>query len=390
MKTLYISSKPCFPAIDGGCVASLNFLTNLLNEGVDINYLTIGTRKHPFRLDAFPPDLRTKIKPSAVTIQTGINFFSAFISLFNNKSYNIERFFSEEVEAKILDELSRSSYDIVLLDGLYVTPYMNQIRAKFDGKILVRTHNVEFKIWEDLAKNEKRSLKGWYLNKLAKDLKRYECSILKEADGVITISNDDSIQFDKLKIKNITSIPFTIEPSASVHDYSNQSLFHIGAMNWEPNIEAVQYVLDLMPQLRSVDSQLEFIIAGMHSKEKFQSNPQDGIVVMGYVEDLERFANNMGILITPIQSGSGVRIKILEMMAQGVPIITTSIGAQGLIDFEALRIADTKAELLNAIHELRVNETSRSELGLAAKRYIAKHHDPKTIRKKLIAFIQST
>ena len=97
----------------------------------------------------------------------------------------------------------------------------------------------------------------------------------------------------------------------------------------------------------------------------------------------------MGILVSPIQSGSGIRVKILEMMALGIPIITTDLGAQGLLNFDGVRIANTKREILSAVYELVNSENKRQELGLEAKRYVNLHHNPKKVSAQLIEFIKS-
>ncbi len=391
MKTLYITSKPAYPKVDGGCVASANFLENLLNVVSELKYLSIATTKHPFDLDMFPKHWIDSIRPEAVFIETAVRPKEAIKYLFNKKSYNIDRFHDDAMSTKIFETIESQHFETVILDGLYTTPYLSEIRKAFKGKVLVRTHNVEFKIWEGLADNENNPIKKKYLKGLAKDLMKYEIETLNKVDGIMTISKEDLNDFNALGIStpksNITVTTSTVEQN---HDYTKSALFHLGAMNWTPNIEAVNHVVQLMAELRKANPGLEFHIAGVDSELLYTTNNDQGIVVEGFVQDLEGFVSEMGILISPIQSGSGIRVKILEMMALGIPIITTDLGAQGLINLEGVLIANSKQEILDAVYELVNNENKRQELGLEAKRYVNLHHNPEKISEQLIEFIKST
>lgn len=390
MKTLYISSKPAFPKIDGGCVASANFLENLSKSVSTLKYLTIETEKHKFDLNVFPTELVKLTNPESIFIDTSIRPVEALKYLFKDKSYNVDRFYSDSFRDKIYEILASETFDLIVLDGLYTTPYLDSIRKGFNGKVVVRTHNVEFAIWQGLSKNESNPFKKRYLNKLTKDLKKYEVEALNKVDGIITLSFDDLNAFINL---NITTpklmIPLTIPVQTEEHDYSNDNLFHIGAMNWGPNIEAVNRMVRLMPEIRLKKEDCEFHIAGIESESIYTNNTANGIVVDGFVNDLNRFVSQMGILVSPIQSGSGVRVKILEMMAFGIPVITTKLGAQGLIETKAIRIANTDKEIIKAVYELTSNENKRRELGLEAKSYVNLYHNPEKVSEQLIEFIKS-
>jgi glycosyltransferase involved in cell wall biosynthesis len=390
VKALYISSKPAFPKVDGGCVASADFLELLVSAGIEIKYLTISTNKHPFNKEDFPADLSAKIAPESMKIETAVRPLEAFKYLFIKKSYNIDRFYNIDFEDKIFKELDAASYDLIIFDSLYATPYLGGVRERFKGKIVIRTHNLEYKIWDDLAGNERKAVKAKYLKLLAKDLKSYELTVLNHVDGILTLSEDDLNDMKALGVTSpIITIPVTATCSEKEHDYALNSLFHLGAMNWQPNIEAVDYILDLWPEIRSKNTELEFHIAGIYAENEFDSNQAEGIIVDGYVENLEAFIENSGILLTPIQSGSGVRIKILEMMSHGIPVITTSLGAQGLSSLDGVQIANSKDEIIAAVYELVNDENKRRDLGMKAKSYINLHHNPKTVRATLIEFIRS-
>ena len=247
-------------------MASANFLDNFCKVVSSVKYLSIETEKHPFKRDAFPKELIEAVRPEAVFVKTAVRPIEAFKYLFNKDSYNIDRFYSDSFKTKIEETLSSEPFDLIVLDGLYTTPYLKSIRSVFQGKVMVRTHNVEHKIWEGLSENESNPIKKKYLSKLAKDLKNYEIETLNKVDGIATLSQDDLNDCNDLKISAPKAmIPISTEIQDNNHDYSNANLFHLGAMNWQPNIEAVEYVVDLMPEIRMKQPNMEFHIAGIDS-----------------------------------------------------------------------------------------------------------------------------
>ncbi|MBL4862977.1 MAG: glycosyltransferase family 4 protein [Crocinitomicaceae bacterium] len=390
MKVLYITSKPAYPKLDGGCVASVKFIETLLLADVRVKYLTIGTTKHPFDRLAFPSKLESWIQPESRFIDTAVRPIKAVRYLFNRKSYNIDRFYNKSFDELILSTLEDGNFDTIILDSLYSTPYLASIRKNYTGKVILRTHNVEFNIWAGRAENETNPLKKKYLKRLAKDLKRYEIDTLNAVDGIMTLTEEDKDDFLKLGVQiKSTLIPVAIDLKKVQHDYSATSLFHLGSMNWLPNIEAVNRLIGLMPKLKKEIPDVIFHITGIHAETEFQNQPDQGIVVDGFIEDLPEYTSQMGIMVSPITTGSGIRIKILEMMACGVPIITTKLGAQGINPTGNLIIADTDEEIIHAIVDLIADENKRKMLGENAISYINLHHHPITISKKIIEFIAS-
>ena len=386
MKLLLFTSKPIYPSVDGGCFASEKFISCLLNAKIDVQYVTLSTNKHPFDLSKFPENLVKKIKPIDYFINTDVRAVSALRSLFNSNSYNTDRFYSSEIEASIIELIQKESFDGIVLDSLYTLPYLTAIRSVFKGKITVRTHNVEHKLWEHYT-TEAKGLKKWYLNRLTSDLKRFELKKLSEVDAILSISNDDTAEFKKCGLKtDIVHIPVNIETVAKISPISSNRMYHLGMMDWEPNRQAVNQLVDWMPELRKRIPTLELHIAGSKSKEFIQKDEENGISVHGFVDSVNDFARNHGLLVSPIRAASGIRIKFLEAMALGIPIVTTSLGALG-IEHEScscLSIAETKEEFLEHIEELTTNSSKREEIGRNALNYIDKNHNIDTISQRIV------
>lgn len=383
-KILVISSKPPYPIIDGGCYASAQLLDNLLKTEATIKFLTIATNKHPFELDCFPLKVVDGTNPESVFINTKVTIPSAAIHLFKKGSYNVSRFHSDEMKKRI-HELLEEGFDCVILDGLFTTTYIKTIRKYSKARIILRTHNLESDLWDAYAESEKNLLKKKYLLRLAKDIRVYENHVLNQVDQIMTISPDDAEKMKKVATQvNIQVLPVAIKVFHQTTDYSNGGFFHIGSMNWQPNIEAVEELIHLASKMDQNKVHVRLAGSGMN---EWKMNVPSFVEKVGFVEDPALFAVNSGILVSPIRSGSGVRIKILEMLAAGVPVITTPKGAEGLFQKDMLLIGESEDELIAHMRELSNNEEKRKELGAKGVHYIESFHDPKKIISQLSEFI---
>lgn len=391
MNVLYISSKPAYPIVDGGAFATAAFLKTLLFQEIAVDYLFISTPKHPFKKEHFPKDFFQKLNVAQQEIDTSINIFDAFKYLFNSKSYNVARFYSKKMSELIIGRLREKTYDVIVLDSLFTTCYVEDIKSVSSCPIFVRTHNVEGDIWDGYAKNAK-GLKAIYLNKLAKDIRKYEIEILNRVDGILAITHEDLARFDSLGIQPKKKvIPVAIDCKKNKANYKNNEVYHLGAMNWYPNRESVDKLIEIWPQVRNKINEAKLTIAGKETCDFYTSQPKLGIDVIGFVDDPTSFAYEKGILAAPIISGSGIRIKILEAMAAGIPVVSTKIGAQGINDNNStnLLVAETDEELINSIIELINSKEKREEIGQNAFNYICKNHNIAQISQNLIEFFKS-
>ena len=385
MKCLYITSKPIYPIIDGGCFAMDSFLKTLSHAGFIIDHFTISTQKHPFRPDAYPEGIHVE----SVEIDTRIKTLQSFKYLFKKGSYNVARFHSEEVTEKIEALIKKNTYDFVILDSLYATTYLSSIRKYFTGKIYLRSHNCEAQIWFDLAKNEQNIPKSIYFKKLAKDLHIYESTILNKLDGVFAISQEDQEAFMKNNTKaKVCVIPVHLESNdQDEFKIEKGKIFHVGNMDWVPNREAVERLVKLFHESIHADDQLKLSLVGKNIEKHYKSSK--GIEIKGFVDDLKGFVQKSGILVSPITSSSGVRVKILEMMAYGIPVITTPSGAKGIFSEgkNAVEIQETNTALIDAILRITKDDEKLAEMQTLSKEYIKKYHNIEQIASDLKSFI---
>ena len=381
MKVLYITNKPIFPVVDGGCKAMQQFLSCLLKAEIEVDHLCLATQKHPFKAENYPNSLKENVSISSRFVQTKIQVLPALKNLIQGKSYNISRFDSPDFHADLSAKLSAENFTHVVLESLYLTPYISTIRKHSKAKIIVRTHNVEHQIWEQYAANTSNPIKKWYLKRLASAMKTAEISNLNTVDLLATISNTDAETFRNLGIKTPRiTIPVAMEVHSKKTTFSSESIFFLGSMNWQPNSEAVDWLVSsIFPALKKVIPEVRLNLAGSFMNGKFPSDKNAGIINHGFVENSTDFMLTKGILVLPIQSGSGVRMKLLEALSLGIPVVTTAIGAQGINDFSTVYCAETEEEFVAKIAELLLSTEKQLLLGQKAFEYVAENYSISTI-----------
>jgi glycosyltransferase involved in cell wall biosynthesis len=381
MKVLYITNKPIFPVVDGGCKAMQQFLSCILKAEIEFDHMCLATQKHPFKAENYPNSMTENLSISSRFVQTKIRVLPALKNLIQGKSYNISRFDSPDFHADLSAKLSAEDFTHVVLESLYLTPYISTIRNHSKAKIIVRTHNVEHQIWEQYAVNTFNPIKKWYLKRLACAMKTAEISKLKEVDLLATISNTDAETFRNLGIKTpMVTIPVAMEVQSKKTTFSTDSIFFLGSMNWQPNSEAVDWLVSsIFPALKKVIPEVCLNLAGSFMNGKFPSDKNKEIRNHGFVENSTEFMLTNGILVLPIQSGSGVRMKLLEALSLGIPVVTTAVGAQGINDFSTVYSAETEEEFVAKIAELLLSTEKQILLGQKAFEYVAENYSTSTI-----------
>lgn len=395
MRILQLCHKPPLPPVDGGCIAMHNITKGLLNNGQEVNVLAIETPKHPVKLQAFPKDYLQKTRFESVFADTTVRVMDGIRAVLKRKSYHIERFNSKDMACKLAEILKHEQFDIVHVESIYMTPYVDVIRKNSSAKIVVRMHNIEHQIWERLASNESNPFMKFLYHVNEKQLRKVEDSILNKVDGYMTISEPDYLYFEKTApdIPGVV-IPFGIDmDNYELEDdfiaSDKPSLCHIGSMNWSPNIEGIEWFLDdVWPLIHEAHPDLEFTVAGHGTPDHLMQRKDANVKFVGTVPDANEFMLDHELMIVPLLSGSGIRVKIVEAMALGRVVITTSVGAEGLSveNGKHLFIADTPEEFLSVINKCIQTPDLCTIISENARGFISLHHNNELITDKLLDF----
>ncbi|RCH55636.1 glycosyl transferase family 4 [Mucilaginibacter hurinus] len=393
MKILILSHRTLFPQNGGYPIVVYNTIKGLVKLGHQVTLISIEDKKltdRPVDRDA----ILDKITYRSHYVDTSVSFFDAFLNLFRKTAHIIERYFDEELEKVLADELRTNIYDIIQFEGLFVAPYLSVVRRSTKAKVIFRAHNIEHQVWARLSKQRADPFKKIYLGMLARRIKTYELEQLNNFDGIIVFTPQDEFFIRS----NDINIPVKVLPiSVDLHNYAPDhtktefpSLFFLGSLSWMPNREGIEWFIDnFHADLTGNDLRVRFYLAGSDIPEEFDDYEVPGkIYIQGEVDDALDFVNNKSIMIVPLLSGGGMRVKIVEGMAMQKCIISTTLGAEG-IDYEDghdILIADNREDFYDAIRRCITDESFCRKIGANARALVERHHNVEGVTDKLIRY----
>ena len=394
LNILFICNKSPWPASEGGPIAMNMLIEGLVDAGQKVKVLSANTNKYSIEPGNIPASYREKTGIELVNIDLSIKPFAAFANLFTKKSFHVERFITADFDKKLVEVLHSTAFDIVQIETVYMSPYIETIRKNSKAKIILRAHNIEHLIWGRITESTKNPIKKAYLGHLSRTLKNYETNILNLYDGIVPISEKDAGFFEKYSNTPVFPVSFGIHPKKLKTDFNKpveNALFHIGSMNWIPNEEGIRWFLDEgWPLISKRLPKLKVYLAGREMPQWLSNLNRHNVEVVGEVPDAQEFIQSKAISIAPLFSGSGIRIKIIESMAMGKAVISTKIGAEGIhyTDGKDILIANTAEEFLKASEFLYQNPAKSKEIGENARTLIFEKHNSEKIIQTLISFYQ--
>ena len=387
-----LCNKSPYPPSEGGPMAMNSIVNGLIEAGHKVKILAVNSEKYHIKEEDIPVSYKEKTNIEFVDINLSIKPIEALKNLFSDKSYHVERFISEDFKQKLIEVLNKDKYDIVQLEMIYMAPYIETIRSHSDALIVLRAHNVEHLIWDRIAKKTNFPLKKWYLKHLVRTLKEYELNAINKVDGIAAITYRDAAFFRGETAIPVIDIPFGVNPEEFTPCYEineRPTLYHIGSMNWMPNTEGIKWFLkNVWSRLHEREPDIQLNLAGRHTPKWMKKLKMKNVNVHGEVPDAKEFIKDNDIAIVPLLSGSGIRIKIIESLAMGKTVITTTIGAEGIqySEYNNIIIADTPTKIVETICRITKDPEEIRRIGRNARKLIEDLYDNKKIIDRLLIF----
>lgn len=370
-----------------------NTIKGLVALGHEITLISLDEKNPSGRIVEHDPIL-DKIQYRSYHIDISVSIWDAIVNLFSQKAHIIDRYYAENVERVLLKHVKKGDFDIIQFEGLFVTPYLPAIRKNTKAKIIYRAHNIEHQVWARLAQQKSDPIKKIYLGMLARRIKKYELQKLNGFDAIIAFTRQDEETIRTYGIKTpVEVMPISVDLTKYQPDHSKTefpSLFFLGSLGWMPNREGIEWFIEnFHSDLTSGDMRVKFYLAGNDIPEQFDEYEAPGkIFIQGEVDDVLEFMNNKAVMLVPLMSGGGMRVKIVEGMAMQKCIISTSLGAEG-IDYthgENIIIANTKQEFYDAIQRCIADEHYCKSIGQKARNLIEEYHNFEVVTNKIVAY----
>lgn len=395
IQVLQVCKKIPWPLKDGEAIAITHLSQALVARGIQLDLISMNTSKHFVKPEGLEIVLPHYDHISVVPIDNRLSWWGLLLNLFQKSSYHITRFQNTDFERTLIKLLQAKKYDIIQLESLVLAAYIPVIRKYSNAKIVLRSHNVEYLIWERLSESEPNPLKKLYLGLAASKLKAFELQTLKQIDLLVSISEDDDQFFRKSGYKGPSHtcpiIPAQISPDLQIQSHpltSGPYFTFIGTLDWLPNQEGLKWFLkNVWPKVLDKYPSARFDIAGRNAPVWFHEMKIQGVTFLGEVEDAAEFLSRTLFTIVPLLSGSGMRAKIIEALSLGHLVFSTKIGAEGIPvsdETHFLSFQDT-ASFLEALDRCISNPFYARSIAEAGFNWVHTYFNPEKVSKELIS-----
>jgi glycosyltransferase involved in cell wall biosynthesis len=307
----------------------------------------------------------------------------------------VSRFYSPRFERLLRERLRVGRHDVVHVEGQFLLPYVPAIREETRAPIVLRVHNVEFRIWEQLAAQAAARIHAQALQHIARTLGAWETAHLDDCDALVPIAEEDDRDLRALGATRPSLVlPCGIDtrepvPAAEIDRYR---VYFIGSMRYRPNQEAVRWLADqVWPRVMALEPRARLTIAGSGFPAALREHLiQRAIDVASDVPDVRAFSAPFRAMLAPLFSGSGMRIKVLEAMALGKPVIATPLGAGGIdvTSGENILLANDPAELAQHVVRCMNDDALAQRIGNAARALVVERYDADVLARKLLGFYE--
>lgn len=396
MKILWVKTDFLHPTNRGGQIRTLETLRHL-HRRHEIHYVAYDNPRQPEGA-ARALEYCTRVYPVKRPVPNrGSPAFFAQLgrNLFSKLPLAVGRYRSPEMRAQIASLLAVNAYDTLVCDFLSVSPNFPDLSAA-----VLFQHNVESAIWRRHAEHARGPLRRAYFRSQAGRMFECERDACRNAAHVVAVSANDAEQMRRLfGIANISEIATGVDleyfhrPASAASNTCD--LVFAGAMDWLPNIDGARFFISrILPLIRRARPQANLVLAGRSPSAEILAfaAADPAIQVTGTVPDIRPYLWNSTVAIVPLRIGGGTRLKIYEAMAAGVPVVSTGVGAEGLVvaDGENISIADDPEAFAARCLELLDDGTLRRSRATAGLQLVSSNYSWERVAADFESVLEST
>ncbi|HZW98859.1 MAG TPA: glycosyltransferase [Trueperaceae bacterium] len=398
MRILYVTSELPYPPDRGAAVRGYHLLRWLApaNEivmlsltekrGQELDDAIAGLSELCRRIRAFPSrDLGALEEP-----------FRAMRFAMSGVPIDLRRFASSELAAAVEAEIAAGEPDVVALEHSSMMLYLSHVPESLRARTVLLSHDVDFLKYWRLAQLESALARRMRLRLHAAMLRRWEPRMAERFGLFTTVSAPDRDALLALNPRvTVAVVPNGVDvaglaqlPAAS--PVQPARLLFIGNLGYGPNIDAVAWLTrDIVPRIQQRGYDVEVDVIGVGATDEVRRLASDSVRVLGSVPDVRPSYEAAAVSLVPLRAGGGTRLKILEAMALGRPVVTTSIGCEGLeVEHgKHVLVADDTETFATSTIELLTNAGLRNRLVHAARELVERRYDWRTIGADLVRLL---
>ena len=378
MKVLWVNTNFLHPTSKGGQIRTLEMLRHL-HRRHEIHYVAIAdpaqpegpARAHEYCSKAYPFPFRIPQKSSPAFL------WQAAAGIFSPTPLAVRRFHPPGMRPFLEELIRKEHFDRAVVDHLAPSAYFPDL-----PHAVFFQHNVETVIWRRHVDHASSPLHRWYFQLQARRMYEFERRVSLAAGRIVAVSPADASAMRELfGVTSVSEIPTGVNleyfrpPAIPLPSDTTADLLFVGSMDWLPNVDGVLYfVREILPLIRRRQECSLAIVGRTPPPNITALAARDArIQVTGTVPDIRPYLWGGAVSVVPLRIGGGTRLKIYEAMAACIPVVSTTIGAEGLTIHPPvdIRIADKPHDFADRCVELLSNHEERRQIATTASEMVA-------------------
>lgn len=403
MKILFLSQILPYPPDAGPKVKTWNVLRYLVNSGHEVTLVSfLRTEEERFQSDVKKQGIHLITVPIKRNRIKDIYYW--LISNITQRPFLIQRDDLPEMRKLVSEMVKNDHFDAVHADQITMTqfvPFENEKQQDTTGYITIfDAHNATYSIMDRMRQNS-----AWFLRPILRletaRIKKYEASLIKNFDFTLAVteqdrellahSSRDSIEiqnaYERIQVIPIAADTTSLQPVERIA--SSHNIMTLGTLHYPPNADGIRwFIKEVFPLIRIKIPDVTLTVIGKNPPADFLKLKDDSvgsINLTGYVQDLRPYLKKAALMVVPVRAGSGMRVRILEAFAWGIPVITTTIGLEGIaaLTGDDVLVADEAGDFANEAVRLLNDVELQSTLAKNGRNLVTKLYDWQVVLKKL-------
>jgi glycosyltransferase involved in cell wall biosynthesis len=386
LKVVIVNEGLGYPPKGGNWLRTLNLMLPLARRH-EITYVCRGTRdkqaEHVARSFYVENGIHMHICGEPHADRRGPVFYARVAAnLASRLPYSVSSHRSQAVRNEIRRLASSENIDLFQFDALGYADTLLGTRAR----TIVVAHNIESLIWERLSQTERQPFKRWFIRHQLGKYERYERLVLQGASRVVSVSRDDAALLkERFGVSGAAVVDNGVDvnyfaSSATTRRPDPKQILFLGSLDWRPNLDGIDVLLArVMPQVLAAEPDAHLSIVGRDPPPALirRLRREPNVELHANVDDVRPYLLRSAVMAVPLRIGGGSRLKILEAIASGLPVVSTRIGCEGLI-FEPgrdLSVVESEDQMAAALVETIRNPARAEEMVKSGRTVIDAHYD---------------
>ncbi len=384
MRVLYFSPRICWPTISGAHLRDYYFARTLARN-TDLTYVGLVNEE----ASAQAEQLRQRLEPHkgtkvhALRRDAGYRPVNILRGLIGPTPLNVLNYTSDKVIAALDPILREQNFDVIQIESMHLIAYARYIRKVAPrARLILDWHNIESEILARYAENDSNPLRAIYARRTSMLSRGVEDDLLQLCDAhTVCSERERHVLQSRVPGTRIEVVGNGVDCEFFANGEQGgekRDVLFMGRMDYHANIDAaVQFVKTTWPLIHARRPELRLMIVGAQPPEAIRSLASDNVVVTGTVPDVRPYYHSALISVVPLRVGGGTRLKVLEAMAAGTPVVSTTLGAEGLnvTHGKDILIADSPEAMADAVVAMQADSPQRQEIIANARRLVQTTYD---------------